>query len=133
MYFLVKKELAESPIIVAGKIIMPYLPKEMFSAKSTQYKSVKTYKKLHVYHLTLDMYINHGRYVAVSTITDTQTHTYTHTHKMTNLMPRLFISRGKRNTYSILVLCAKILVRPIRLQNSAYVTVFILKKIAMLT
>ena len=45
--------------------------------------------------------------------------------------PRLFIARGKRvlwNVYSVLVPGGKILMRPIRLQNGAYITVTFEKK-----
>ena len=50
---------------------------------------------------------------------------------MVSLVPRLFIMCRKRewwNTYSSLVPCSKILMWPIRLRNSAYITVTFKKK-----
>ena len=64
---------------------MPYLPNEMFSVKSTQYISLKAYKKLYA--------TSHWTYIAASAVTDTHTHTHTLTHKTTTVtlvhVPRL--------------------------------------------
>ena len=50
--------------------IMPYLPNDMFSAKFTQYISLKAYKKL--YAASLWTY-KPDMYVAASVVTDTHT------------------------------------------------------------
>jgi hypothetical protein len=45
--FLVEKELSRRSMIMTGKVTA-YLPNKKFSAKSTQYISLKAYKKLNV-------------------------------------------------------------------------------------
>ena len=70
MFLLRKSQIADHQ----GRQTMPYLPNETFSAKSTQYMSLKAYKKLYATSLWT-------RYVATSTVTDTQTpdrHIHTH-------------------------------------------------------
>ena len=59
---------------IRDRQITPYLPNEMFSVKSTQYISLKAYKKLYITSLWTHKPCRH---VAASAVTDTHTHSLT--------------------------------------------------------